>query len=539
MSDYEKGLIRTDRGLFIDKGNQVFDVRHPDFAGGAKGDGVTDDTEAIQAAIAAADAVGGQIALSPGTYRVTQNLTLKRRPIGTGILKADIGIGVTGFPTLYTLPSPTYVAHRGEPFVAPQNTMAAFRAAQMRGALVIETDYVPSQDGALVVVHDFELGNEYDVSGDPRDKLISDILRARSNHSEFTDEHPPLVTDILKQPGRNAWHIEVKAATQQNLERLARAIAEYGMESQIAATCNLTIGAAAFAAVRAAYPDVYLSAISFDTVNAPVLSDFASAGVKEVGINHSAQYLNASFIQQAHALGMRVAIWTVNTRADRDRVLPFGPDLIYTDNYPWVAGLATPGALPFSDSFQRTIIGTAWTSRGNPYAWKMSATGAAAIQGTALQEHLVLVGAQIPNDGSTTRVQATYTPKTLNADATRWAGFQVCAQTDFITHSFNPVPSTHGGAYMALLRQNGTMQIDRLDPGQNFTTLISQTLTGNMVVDTPITFQIDIAPTSVTFRRTDGPTAIVANDTTYRGGYVALMFTNTGGEFSAFSMTTL
>ncbi len=94
---YEKGLIRTDRGLFTDKGNQVVNICHPDFAGGAKGGGV-DDTRAIQAAInflahssgaasGGIPGVGGVLYVPTGIYSHTgltlnaadglQNITIK------------------------------------------------------------------------------------------------------------------------------------------------------------------------------------------------------------------------------------------------------------------------------------------------------------------------------------------------------------------------------------------------------------------------------------------------------------------------------
>lgn len=51
----------------------VFNVK--DAAYGAVGDGVADDTAAIQAAIAAADGVGGTVHLPTGTYRISSPLT--------------------------------------------------------------------------------------------------------------------------------------------------------------------------------------------------------------------------------------------------------------------------------------------------------------------------------------------------------------------------------------------------------------------------------------------------------------------------------
>jgi hypothetical protein len=80
---FEMGQMRHDRGQFIDKGNYVFDVSNPDYAGrGAKGDGVTDDTQAILEAVTDANAMGGGIVyFQPGTYIVSSlavpaNITL-------------------------------------------------------------------------------------------------------------------------------------------------------------------------------------------------------------------------------------------------------------------------------------------------------------------------------------------------------------------------------------------------------------------------------------------------------------------------------
>ena len=53
----------------VDIGGQVFNVK----AYGAKGDGVTDDTAAIQAAQAAAAASGGDLYLPPGNYKATSS----------------------------------------------------------------------------------------------------------------------------------------------------------------------------------------------------------------------------------------------------------------------------------------------------------------------------------------------------------------------------------------------------------------------------------------------------------------------------------
>lgn len=75
-------------GPVRDDGGQVFNVKSPRFGdGGAKGNGTTDDTDAIQDAIDACEAAGGGIVFFPlGTYRVTAVLTVTAgvRLVGAG-----------------------------------------------------------------------------------------------------------------------------------------------------------------------------------------------------------------------------------------------------------------------------------------------------------------------------------------------------------------------------------------------------------------------------------------------------------------------
>lgn len=68
-SDEEDGDSVTIRAPIRQRGGMVFNIR----AYGATGDGTTDDTAAIQAAIADSAVAGGTIVFPPGTYRVGKN----------------------------------------------------------------------------------------------------------------------------------------------------------------------------------------------------------------------------------------------------------------------------------------------------------------------------------------------------------------------------------------------------------------------------------------------------------------------------------
>lgn len=84
-------------GAFLDRGGAVFNVRHPDF--GAVGDGVADDTAALQAAANAARDASGHLLIAEGdflidgTLAIRTNVTCLGRIIygGTGTTRVAIG----------------------------------------------------------------------------------------------------------------------------------------------------------------------------------------------------------------------------------------------------------------------------------------------------------------------------------------------------------------------------------------------------------------------------------------------------------------
>ncbi|MFD3740465.1 glycerophosphodiester phosphodiesterase [Streptomyces sp. NPDC058629] len=81
------------------------------------------------------------------------------------------------------------------------------------------------------------------------------------------------------------------------------------------------------------------------------------------------------------------------------------------------------------------------------------------------------------------------------------------------------------GGYHLVMRANGQMQLNRHTAGvTSGTTLGSAVSTTAPVADTAMSFEVDVTPTTVEVRRTDGVgwTTGALADTTYRGGYFGL-----------------
>jgi len=72
-------------------------------------------------------------------------------------------------------PLPKLVAHRGSRYVAPENTLLAFKAAETIGADVLEFDVRLTSDNVLVIFHDSHVERTTNGTGRIRDKTLEEM----------------------------------------------------------------------------------------------------------------------------------------------------------------------------------------------------------------------------------------------------------------------------------------------------------------------------------------------------------------------------
>lgn len=121
-------------------------------------------------------------------------------------------------------------AHRGASAIAPENTIAAFRAAAEAGAKWVELDVALSADGTLVVIHDDSVDRTSSGKGSLGDLTGAEIgaLDAGSwFDAKFGGEHIPTLAETitaLGELGLNA-NVEIKQHKHhKSLDQLVQAV---------------------------------------------------------------------------------------------------------------------------------------------------------------------------------------------------------------------------------------------------------------------------------------------------------------------------
>jgi glycerophosphoryl diester phosphodiesterase len=219
-------------------------------------------------------------------------------------------------------------AHRGAKAVAPENTMAAFKAAMDAGADYAELDVQHTKDREVVVLHDADFMRMGD---DPR--RVADLTAAevatidigRKRDPQFAGEHAPTLAEVIDLVhGRMKINIELKYNVPD--PGLAPAVVELLRRTDFIDQVVITsLDYGALKQVKSLEPRLKTGHI----VTAAV-GDVLRTEADFLSLNSAKA--TTSLVRRARVAGKDVAVWTVNEPEVMLRMIERGVDNIITDD---------------------------------------------------------------------------------------------------------------------------------------------------------------------------------------------------------------
>jgi glycerophosphoryl diester phosphodiesterase len=229
-------------------------------------------------------------------------------------------------------PTPLAMAHRGGAIEHLENTLPAFEACLALGYRYLETDVRVTADGVLVAFHDATLDRVTDRSGRIDQLPWSEVAAARIGGRE------PIVRldDLLGAWPHVRFNLDIKAAGV--IAPLVRTVRRVGVADRI---CLASFSDARMAAARRVFGPSVCTALGPRGVAALRLSSYSpraaglvrmQAGCAQVPLQLGGRALvDERFIATAHARGLQVHVWTVDSPEEAGTMLDLGIDGIMTD----------------------------------------------------------------------------------------------------------------------------------------------------------------------------------------------------------------
>lgn len=223
-----------------------------------------------------------------------------------------------------------FIGHRGADYVAPENTIPSFKNAGRAGFWGAECDIQPTSDGVWILMHDATVDRMTGGTGNVADLTLAQIkalaIDAGPNISIYVDLRVPTFEEylIVCRQYDLVPMVEVKVeTTSANYDSLIAMIRKYGFESKIILT-----SAANVALIRAKSELVYIMYVT-NVIYSTSLADTLALGNAGMSIDYS--IATQILIDQIHALGMKVNVWTLNDFSIAKTMIDRGVDFITSD----------------------------------------------------------------------------------------------------------------------------------------------------------------------------------------------------------------
>lgn len=238
------------------------------------------------------------------------------------------------------------IAHRGASHDAPENTLAAFKLGWQQRADAVELDIWLTKDGKIVVCHDADTKRTTGTAAKiPESNLAA--LRALDAGSwkdpKWKGELLPTLDEALALiPDGKRLVIEIKCGVEV-LPELDRVLKASGKPASQLVIISFSYPVCADAKkLFPKIPVLFLSSFKQDKATGAWTPTPASLIAKAKaahldGLNLAFKGpLDAAFVQQTHAAGLKFYVWTVDDAEVAKKLLAAGADGITTNRPEWL-----------------------------------------------------------------------------------------------------------------------------------------------------------------------------------------------------------
>lgn len=244
----------------------------------------------------------------------------------------------------YLAGAPLLIAHRGGSALAPENSLLAFRRAlEWWRADILELDVQPTADGEAVVFHDPTLERTTDGSGPVAAQTFAQLQRFDAGFRFSPDggksfpfrgrgETIPSLEQVLAAFPAARVNVEIKDA--RVAERVWETIHTHAALRRVLVAAGERANRRRFAGypgpISAGREEVFAfwlaHRIRVSRLYAPPV-DALQVPERSGGL----RVVSPRFIRDAHAHNLPVHVWTVDARADMERLLAWGADGLISD----------------------------------------------------------------------------------------------------------------------------------------------------------------------------------------------------------------
>jgi glycerophosphoryl diester phosphodiesterase len=225
-------------------------------------------------------------------------------------------------------------SHRGGGAAAPENTLPAISAALQGGFGYVEVDVALTADGHAVLMHDRRVDRTTDGAGPIAELTLAEV-RALDAGSWFGPAYagtqvPTLAEflDLLADLGGRAI-VELKGTWDQ--AAVAGAVAEISARSLERSVALASFDARTLA-LCAAESEVVSRLLILKHLPRDVVTAAEQAGVRGIVVSRKAVLERPEVVDEIHAAGGRVVVYTLNDDTQWDAVTALGVDGIVTDD---------------------------------------------------------------------------------------------------------------------------------------------------------------------------------------------------------------